>query len=34
MDELLDKVQREGLQALTDEGRRFMQRVSARYRNK
>jgi hypothetical protein len=32
MDELLEKVQREGLQALTDEERRFLTRVSARYR--
>lgn len=34
MDMLLEKVQREGLQALTDEERRFLTRVSARYRNK
>jgi Zn-dependent protease len=34
MDELLEKVQREGLQALTDEERRFLTRVSARYRNR
>jgi hypothetical protein len=34
LDELLEKVQRQGLQALTDEERRFMQRVSARYRNR
>jgi len=27
-------VQREGLQALTDEEQRFMKRVSDRYRNK
>jgi Zn-dependent protease len=32
MDELLEKVQRQGIQALTDEERRFMTRVSARYR--
>ncbi len=32
MDELLDKVQRTGLQSLTDEERRFLTRVSARYR--
>jgi Zn-dependent protease len=32
MDELLEKVQRDGLQSLTDEERRFMTRVSARYR--
>jgi Zn-dependent protease len=34
MDELLEKVQREGIQALTDEERRFMARVSAKYRNR
>jgi Zn-dependent protease len=34
MDELLEKVQREGLQALTDEERRFLTRVSAKYRNR
>lgn len=33
LDELLDKVQREGKGALTDEELRFMQRVSDRYRN-
>jgi hypothetical protein len=32
MDELLAKVQREGLQSLSDEERRFLTRVSARYR--
>jgi stage IV sporulation protein FB len=32
MDMLLEKVQREGLHALTDEERRFLTRVSARYR--
>jgi len=32
MDELLEKVQRDGLQSLTDEERRFLTRVSARYR--
>ena len=32
MDELLEKVQREGLQSLNDEERRFLTRVSARYR--
>jgi Zn-dependent protease len=32
MDELLEKVQKEGIQSLTDEERRFMNRVSARYR--
>src|SRR5262249_55942766 len=34
MDDLLAKVQREGLQALTDEERRFLTRVSAKYRNR
>ena len=34
MDELLDKVQRHGLGALTDDERRFLTRVSARYRGK
>ncbi len=34
MDQLLEKVQREGLQALTDEERRFLTRVSAKYRNR
>jgi Zn-dependent protease len=34
MDELLEKVQREGLHALTDEERRFLTRVSAKYRNR
>ena len=34
MDELLEKVQRQGLQALTDEERRFLTRVSAKYRNR
>jgi Zn-dependent protease len=34
MDELLDKVHREGQAALTDEERRFMKRVSDRYRNR
>ncbi len=33
LDELLDKVAREGMAALTDEERRFMKRVSDRYRN-
>jgi Zn-dependent protease len=32
MDALLEKVQRDGLQSLTDEERRFLTRVSARYR--
>jgi Zn-dependent protease len=34
MDELLEKVQRLGLSALTDEERRFLKRVSDRYRNR
>lgn len=34
MDELLEKVQREGLRSLTDEERRFMKRVSDKYRNR
>jgi Zn-dependent protease len=34
MDELLDKVQREGMSALNDEERRFLKRVSDRYRNR
>jgi Zn-dependent protease len=34
MDELLQKVQREGITALTDEERRFMKRVSDRYKNR
>ncbi len=34
MDELLEKVQRDGLHSLTDEERRFLTRVSARYRNR
>jgi hypothetical protein len=34
MDELLEKVQRDGLQALSDEERRFLTRVSAKYRNR
>jgi hypothetical protein len=34
MDELLEKVQREGISSLTDEERRFMKRVSDRYRNR
>jgi hypothetical protein len=32
MDDLLEKVQREGIHSLTDEERRFLNRVSARYR--
>jgi hypothetical protein len=34
MDELLEKVQREGLGALNEEERRFLTRVSAKYRNR
>ncbi|GIW81020.1 MAG: hypothetical protein KatS3mg105_2827 [Gemmatales bacterium] len=34
MDELLEKVKREGLNSLTAEERRFLERVSARYRNR
>jgi stage IV sporulation protein FB len=34
MDELLEKVQRDGLHALTDEERRFLKRVSDKYRNR
>ena len=34
LDELLQKVQRLGMTALTDEERRFMKRVSDRYRNR
>jgi Zn-dependent protease len=34
LDQLLEKVQRLGLTALTDEERRFMKRVSDRYRNR
>ncbi|MCE9532632.1 MAG: site-2 protease family protein [Planctomycetes bacterium] len=34
MDELLDKIHRQGKEALSDEERRFMDRVSARYRNR
>ena len=34
MDQLLDKIQREGKAALTDEERRFLKRVSERYRNR
>jgi stage IV sporulation protein FB len=34
LDELLEKVQRLGMNALTDEERRFMKRVSDRYRNR
>lgn len=34
MDELLEKVQRSGMTSLTDEERRFLKRVSDRYRNR
>lgn len=34
VDELLDKVQRSGMQSLTDEERRFLTRVSAKYRHR
>lgn len=34
MDQLLEKIARSGKNSLTDEERRFMERVSARYRNK
>ncbi len=34
MDELLEKVQQQGLPSLTDEERRFLHRVSAKYRNR
>ncbi len=34
LDELLDKVQRDGLQSLTEEERRFLNRVSSRYKNR
>jgi Zn-dependent protease len=34
LDELLEKVQRDGLSALTDEERRFLKRASDRYRNR
>ncbi len=34
LDQLLEKVQRQGLTALTEEERRFMKRVSDRYRNR
>jgi len=34
MDQLLEKIARTGKQSLTDDDRRFMERVSARYRNK
>ncbi len=34
MDELLDKIHRQGKESLSEEERRFMDRVSARYRNR
>ena len=34
LDELLDKIHRQGKESLTDEERRFMDRVSGRYRNR
>lgn len=34
MDQLLDKIAKAGKESLTDEERRFMERVSARYRNR
>jgi Zn-dependent protease len=34
VDELLDKVQRSGIQSLTDEERRFLHRASTRYKNR
>jgi Zn-dependent protease len=34
LDQLLEKVQREGINALSEEERRFMKRVSDRYRNR
>jgi Zn-dependent protease len=34
LDELLEKVQRQGIAALTDEERRFLKRASDRYRNR
>ena len=34
MDQLLEKIQRQGKAALTDEERRFLKRVSDRYRNR
>jgi len=34
MDELLEKIQREGKQALTDEEHRFLKRVADKYRNR
>ena len=34
MDQLLEKIGRSGKESLTDEERRFLERVSARYRNR
>ena len=34
MDELLEKIQLHGQKSLTEEERRFLARVSARYRNR
>ena len=34
MDELLEKIQREGKHALTDEEQRFLKRVADKYRNR
>src|SRR5882724_6646063 len=34
MDQLLEKIARSGKESLTDEERRFLERVSARYRNR
>ena len=34
MDQLLDKIHRQGKESLSDDDRRFMDRVSARYRNR
>ena len=34
MDQLLEKIARTGKESLTDEERRFLERVSARYRNR
>ena len=34
MDQLLEKIQREGRQSLTDEENRFLKRVADKYRNR
>jgi hypothetical protein len=34
MDELLDKIQRQGKQSLTEEENRFLKRVADKYRNR